>query len=147
MKKILRSRNLRDADILRIVEILDGWKGKLTWELLVEQITVSLMQKYTRQALHKHVRIAAAYRLTQQRLRSSRPDGGPPRSAELQAALDTLGRERTKNERLIAENDALLEQFARWVYNARAANIDLDRERLNRPLPPINRRKSKISEL
>jgi len=37
-----RARNLSDLDIKEIVDILDGWEGKLSWDLLVESINKRL---------------------------------------------------------------------------------------------------------
>ena len=56
-----RSKNLGDAEIKQIVEILDGWTGKLTWELLIDAIELRMFNRYTRQSLFKHERIRHAF--------------------------------------------------------------------------------------
>ena len=54
-----QARNLDDHAIERIVCVLDGWSGKLSWDLLIEAIEKRLGVRYTRQALDKHARVAA----------------------------------------------------------------------------------------
>lgn len=140
MKRI-RMPNLDDAAIRRIVQILDGWSGKLTWELLIEAIEHRSRQRYTRQALHSHERIRLAFGGRKKALATDKPASrafdGPP---ELKLALDEVARLTAENERLERENNRLLEQFVRWVYNASKRN--LTEEFLNRPLPPVDRERS-----
>lgn len=132
-----RSKNLGDAEIKQIVEILDGWSGKLSWELLIDAIELRVFNRYTRQALFKHERIRHAFDL-----QKSNPvkDQGKARrvgSPELQIALERIAKLEAENKRLESENNHLLEQFARWAYNAHTRG--LDNEFLNRPLPSVNR--------
>jgi hypothetical protein len=133
-----RARNLADSDIAEIVAILDGWVGKLSWELLIAAIRQRRHATYTRQALHKHERIKLAFSLCKNRLAAT--DGGTVvkvASPELQAALERIARLEGENARLTAENQALLGQFACWAYNASTRNLDL--AFLSRPLPPVDR--------
>ena len=69
-----RSKNLGDAEIQQIVEILDGWSGKLTWDLLIDAIELRLCYRYTRQALHKHERIRQAFELKKKDLEDQKPN-------------------------------------------------------------------------
>jgi len=131
-----RSKNLDDADIKRIVGILDGWSGRLTWNLLINEIELRMHNRYTRQTLYKHARIRNAYELQKNNL----SDGGNKErvvSPELQVALDKIARLEAENRRLESENEQLLEQFARWAYNAHTRGLDHDF--LNRPLPAVDR--------
>lgn len=136
-----RERNLSDEDIVRIVEILDSWNGKLTWELFIAAIEKRLFARYTRQALHKHARIKDAFSHRKAALSNN---GERPRktasSPELQLALDRIDRLTGEVERLNAENTRLLEQFVRWAYNAHTRG--LDEGFLNRSLPPVNRQQT-----
>jgi len=59
---------------------------------------------------------------------------------ELQVALDRIARLEAENLRLAAENNALIEQFAVWGYNAHTRN--LTEEFLNKPLPGVDREPS-----
>lgn len=133
-----RAKNLLDDDIAKIVEVLDGWAGKLTWELLIDAIEKRFLARYTRQALHKHTRIKDAFALRKDALSNG---GGLPRKAasspELQLALDRIDRLTGENERIKAENQRLLEQFVVWAYNAHTRGLDKDF--LSQPLPRVNR--------
>ncbi|WP_439668518.1 Transposase [Cupriavidus necator] len=141
-----RAPNLADEHIEAICRILDGWDGKLTWELLIETIEARQMAQYTRQALSQHGSVKLAFQLAKERLR------GQPRSeqkgaqglnqTEAQALLERLRRLEAENERLKAENDGLLQQFVVWAYNA--SNRGLDKRYLSQPLPPVHREPTKL---
>lgn len=141
-----RAKNLGDGDVAKIVEVLDGWSGKLSWELLIDAVEKRLFARYTRQAFHKHARIKDAFAHRKAALSSS---GERPRKAasspELQLALDRIERLTAENARLGAENTRLLEQFVRWAYNAHTRN--LDEAFLSRPLPTVNRQQTRISRV
>lgn len=132
-----RAKNLDDARIKDIVEILDGWSEKLTWDLLIEAINFRTHNKYTRQTLHKHERIRNAFELRKAGLADGDATIRNVRSPELQKALERIARVEAENRRLESENNQLLEQFVRWSYNAYTRG--LDSEFLNQPLPPVNR--------
>lgn len=136
-----RSKNIGDDEIKKIVEILDGWFDKLSWELLVDAIELRMFNRYTRQALYKHERIRHAFELKKRELTSGSADRKRVASPQLQIALDRIDRLEAENRRLESENNMLLEQYARWAYNAHARG--LDHEFLNRPLPSVNRGQTK----
>jgi len=133
-----RAKNLEDEDLAKIVGILDGWTGRLTWDSLIDAVERHLFARYTRQALHKHNRIQHAF---EQRKRALAADSGRPRklasTPEMQVALDKVARLEAQVERLEAENARLLEQFARWAYNANTRG--LEEAYLNSPLPDMSR--------
>jgi len=135
-----RAKNLGNADITAIVEILDGWSGRLTWDALIDAVERHLFVRYTRQALHKHTRIQNAFALKKQSLVST---GGRQRKVastpEMQAVQDKIARLQGQVERFEAENTRLLEQFARWAYNASIRG--LDEAYLNSALPNVNRKR------
>lgn len=133
-----RAKNLDDNDIAEIVAILDGWAGKLSWELFIDAIERRKRTRYTRQALHRHERIKHAFSLRKAAL-SEGQEGGVRQveSPELQVALERIVRLEGENERLAAENQRLLEQFVRWAYNAHTRG--LDKAFLSRALPAVNR--------
>ncbi|CRD46310.1 hypothetical protein [Stenotrophomonas indicatrix] len=132
-----RAKNLNDSDITKIVGILDGWSGRLTWEGLLDAVEKHLYARYTRQALHKHTRIQAAF---EQRKLALAGGDRRPRSfddlPEMQVAIDRIVRLEGELERLEAENARLLEQFVRWAYNASVRG--LDDAYLNSPLPAVH---------
>lgn len=140
----LRGRNLYDDDVARIVAVLDGWSGRLTWDLLVEALEARKFARYTRQTLHKHERIARAFASRKKAL-AQNGVGADVESPELRMALEHLARVESENGRLKRENYLLLEQFARWAYNAHSRG--LGKEFLNRPLPSVNRDQSDTSNV
>lgn len=136
-----RSKNLGDTEIKQIVEILDGWSDKLSWEMLIDAIELRMFNRYTRQALYKHERVRHAFEL-----RKNESAGGDKvvkraASPQLQIALERIARLDSENRRLESENNRLLEQFARWAYNAHTRGLDHDF--LNRALPSVNRGQTK----
>ena len=146
-KKRERSSNLSDADIARIVSILDGWKGKITWDLLILEAKLWLHgQEYTRQTFAKYPRIKKAYELAKQRWRNTRDgaeDDHPKKRNDMSAEFHLLKEENDKlkaeNARLKMENNNLLEQFVRWQYNADSRGVK--KSELDQELPYIERRK------
>ena len=134
---VRRGKNLTDDAIEQIVRILDGWEGKLTWELLNDVIVTRLHCKYTRQALHKHERIRAAYALRKESLGGQKDVAVSRGSGPLADAMARIARLESENLRLEAENQRLLEQFVVWAYNAHTRG--LDKEFLSQPLPRVNR--------
>jgi uncharacterized protein (UPF0335 family) len=137
-----RAKNLNDASIKQIVEILDGWSGKLTWELLIDAIELRMHSRYTRQTLHKHERIYNAFELRKKGIAEGDGEIRTVRSPELQKSLERIARLEVENKRLESENEKLLEQFARWAYNAHTRGMDSNF--LNQPLPPVNRGQAKV---
>lgn len=131
-----RGKNLTDDAIEQIVRLLDGWSGRLTWDALADAIVARLHCRYTRQTLHKHERIKAAYTIRKAAL--SKAGSGAPRGSgplgEALARIDTLEAE---NQRLENEQNRLLQQFVVWAYNAHTRGLSEDF--LNQPLPIVNR--------
>jgi hypothetical protein len=133
-----RSRNLDDAAIGEIVGLLDGWTAPLSWKALIEAIEDLMRVRYTRQALNNHERIKLAFSLRREALKAvGVPVRGRAKSPEVEALRQINARLQAQNERLKTENTRLLEQFARWAYNAH--NRGVREEVLNRALPEINR--------
>lgn len=132
-----RAKNLSSEDVAKIVGILDGWSGRLTWDALLDSVERHLFAKYTRQALHRHSRIQAAF---EQRKRTLAEGGGTSRKIEavpeMQVAMDRIALLEGQLQRVCAENTRLLEQFARWAYNASVRG--LDDAYLNSPLPTVS---------
>jgi hypothetical protein len=136
----IRAPNLDDDAIAEIASILDGWSGKLSWELLIHAVKRKMHATYTRQALHNHARIKQSFALRKKALAETQAGGSRrsrPVSPELQALLDRIERIEAANARLQAENHALLGQVACWAYNAQTRG--LTEAFLNRPLPEIDR--------
>jgi hypothetical protein len=136
--KLQRSRNLDDKIVREIVEILDGWSDRLTWDSLLQTITKRLGISYTRQTLHKHERIRQAFVAKKAKLaESGAPTEEKFRDPVLQATMDRLARLEAENDRLKRENNNLLEQFVRWTHNAGTRGLSI--EFLNCELRKVSR--------
>lgn len=142
-----RSPNLTPADVQKIVGILDGWTGKLTWDLLVDTVEGLLTVRYTRQALDKHEQVKLAFGVRKKALTEASDSGAwaPADSPQLDATELTIVRLKGENGRLEAENQRLLEKFARWAYNAHTRG--LAEGVLDQPLPPVDRDRTDRSKL
>lgn len=128
------ARHLTDRDVERIVERLDGWRGKLTWDLLCDACKPIIGIKPARQTLSRFPRVRDAFAATNIRLKSSGDLPLPPTS--IKASSDRIARLEAENDRLKRENHNLLEQFVRWQYNAYVRGLT-DKD-LNKPLPGID---------
>ncbi|MBR8304736.1 hypothetical protein KDW49_28965 [Burkholderia dolosa] len=137
----MRERNIDDDVVATIVGVLDGWSGRLSWEALVKAVQRRAGLSYTRQTLHRHERIRLAFAVRKKALSGQTDQKSRDKmSPELQVALDRIARLEAENLRLAAENNALLEQFAVWSYNAQTRNLTNDF--LNKPLPGVDREPS-----
>jgi len=133
--KHTRSENLTDNLIDTIINILDGWSAKLTWNKLIDAITIETNNQYTRQTLAKHQRIKDAYDLAKERV-SDGTTQLPKMSSEVVSLIQKVKRLEAENDRLHQENEHLLAQFARWAYNAHKNG--LTKNLLERPLSPVD---------
>jgi len=126
-----RARVIDDNVTEVVLHILDGWKGKLTWDALIEAIKASISAEYTRQALAGHKRIAEAFVLRKSGLAK---EGGrlPSGDARINGYLETIARLKAENKRLAAEVNNYREMFIRWTQNAQ--NKNLTAAFLNKPL-------------
>lgn len=139
-----RSPKLSEERVEAVLEILDGWTGKLTWLKLVDRIEHKLSCRYTRQALDGHERIAQGFRLTKRRIQGE--TGRPPvEDPALQKALERIAGLEARLERLSSENDQLVSKFIRWAYNAHLRGVT--KEQLEQPLPPMGGRRGRNAAL
>lgn len=140
-----RARNLDDDAIEKIVQVLDGWTGKLSWELFIVKIEKVTHNLYTRQALDKHGRIKDAFATRKAVLSGRDRKQFENKSAEMQLALQRIARLDAENQRLRNENNTLLNQFIRWAYNAHGRG--LDQAFLDTPIPLVSRERSDKPQL
>lgn len=126
---------LRDEDVQRIVERLDGWTGKLTWDRLCRDCYRVIGWEPSRQALSSYSRIQQAYKLAKERVKQERDS--TPKPPDLETAQKRIERLEAENQRLKAENQQLLAQFVRWQYNA--TKYGLSKSHLDESLPTIDR--------
>ncbi|MBD3668541.1 MAG: hypothetical protein HUJ16_11300 [Kangiella sp.] len=130
------AKHIDENDVRKIKEILDGWEGKLTWNLLVDEFETRVHRKTTRQALSRNNEIKIAFNDKKMYLNSGLSIKSKPQT--LKSAAQTIDRIKAENIRLIKENERLLEKFIIWQYNAHKRGIT--EEQLNEPLPAIDRR-------
>ncbi len=129
------AKHITDNDVERIVEILDGWRDKLTWEALCDACVPVINTKPARQTLIKFTRIINAYDACKKRLKEGISELRPLPS--MRVAIERINRLERENERLKHENTQLLQQFVVWQYNSYAHG--LDNHKLNKALPSIDR--------
>lgn len=136
------AKHLTDVDVEKIVGLLDGWNGKLTWDLLCKACGPIIGTEPTRQTLSSFQRIKDAYSWVK------KGDGSTLKTVEkavrkpssLAVATDRIARLEAENARLKRENNALLEQFLTWQHNSQLHGIS--RDQLDQPLPKIDREKT-----
>lgn len=138
------ARHMTDTSIASICEMIDGWDRAtpLTWDNLVAAVEGLLGHRYTRQALNAHERIRTAYTVRRNALKNLL-EKAPKGSIELQAAQGRIDKLAAENARLKGENERLLGQFVRWLYNASLHGMS--KEMLNQALPQIDRDRTRPS--
>ena len=141
MKKT-RAPDLTDERIQVVLDALDGWKGKLTWDLLIEAMKEATDITYSRFTLSSYPEIANAFALRKDALKGTWKVGAAtPRDERVRAALEQVERMKAKIERLTQENQLLKEQFVTWAHNAERKGVTI--MMLNAPLPKPERERSK----
>ena len=140
-----------------ILAIIDGWSGKLTYELLSDRLQseLGLKRQPSRHTYTKHDEIKHAFDLKKEELRNKKSsaiedakllfdssdklshllenlDNDDATIAELIKRVEKLEKENerlnSENERLRAKNDILLERFARWQHNLQKMDgVDLNK--------------------
>ncbi|MBU3625859.1 hypothetical protein ICN48_06380 [Polynucleobacter sp. JS-Safj-400b-B2] len=130
-----RSKNIDDVIGEKILTILDGWAGKLTWDLLISAIEKRTLQRYTRQALYAHRRIRAAYEIAKARLPLK--VAGNKKLYSFEEVIESERNQllKAENVRLKSEIQEWQERYNRWVYNAYIKGVSEDL--LDAPLSKI----------
>ena len=93
------SKHLSDARIAEIVSVIDGWRGKLTWQLLIDALEPR-MGRYSRVALSNHTRIADAFRARKNAIGGREEGAVEGKTKEIQMLLGRIDRLKSENERL-----------------------------------------------
>lgn len=149
MTKKKRAPDLTEESIHKIIDILDSWQGKLTWELLISEVKKAIGATYSRYTFFEYPSITNAFQIRKEALRHAR-EGEPrtlstPKDARLAAAFEQIERYKAKIARLEKENNLLLEQFVTWAHNAELKGVTMDM--LNRPFPKPDRDKSRVKNI
>jgi hypothetical protein len=96
-----RAPDLTRERIDQLLETLDSWKGKLTWELLIDAFEALSGHRYSRFTFAEYEEITTAFTLRKDALRGTLPNSrGTPRDESIRAALAQAEREKAKSERL-----------------------------------------------
>lgn len=137
-----RAPDLTQDHITTVLDTLDTWRGKLTWELLLDKLEGVWGYRYSRFTLASYAEVANAFVLRKDALRGTLPvSRGTPTDERVRAAIEQAERFKAKAARLEAENNLLLEQFVTWANNAEDKGVTMDM--LNKPLPKPDRDRSK----
>lgn len=129
------AKHLTAKDIEILVNLIDAWEEKLTWDALCNEGAKLIGSRPTRQTLSAHERIKEAFQGRKAQLKS----GATPtkRPASLSIAEKRIRALEGANRRLRNENHQLLEQFQRWQYNAYKRGVS--EQALDAPLPRADR--------
>lgn len=137
-----RAPDLTETTIAVVVDVLDGWTGKLTWDLLIAEVLRLTGFEYSRFTFAEYPRIADAFAVKKKKLSGTLVRGArTPRDGQILAALDQAERFKEKADRLERENELLLEQFQTWAVNAERHGVTI--AKLNAPLALPNRERSR----
>jgi hypothetical protein len=137
-----RAPALTDERIQVVLDTLDAWKGKLTWDLLIAAVAEKTGITYSRFTFLEYPHVASAFSLKKQALRGTWDSmAASPRDERVRAALEQAERSQAKAKRLEQENQLLLEQFVTWAVNAERKGVTM--AMLNAPLPKPQRDRSK----
>jgi hypothetical protein len=133
------AKHLKQNDVDAVIEVIRTWSsGKMTWELICESVAGVIGTKPTRQTLNAHSQIKAAFVAKKSGLKVHGPRTSMPSS--LAVAAQRIANQQCGIDELKAINARLLEQFAKWQYNAYKRGMTEDR--LNQPLPRIDRERT-----
>ena len=129
------ARHLTEHDIQILIDLIDAWSGKLTWDGLCDKGGDVLGFRPTRQTLNSHRAVKSAFdnKKTQQKtgvMPSKRPQS-------LAIAEQRIHKLESENARLTSENDRLIELFIRWQYNAQKRGVT--KAMLDEHMPVIDR--------
>lgn len=129
------AKHLSEHHIRVLVDIIDAWAGKMTWDGLCDRAGEVLGFRPTRQTLSTHIAIKTAFHAKKTHLKT----GNLPtkRPASLGIAEQRIRKLESEIARVILENEGLVEQFIRWQYNAQKRGIS--RAMLEEALPGIDR--------
>ena len=130
---------MTDATIEIAVQLLDGWRKKLYWDLYLAELESQIHHKYTKAAMLRQPRIKSAWDNAKARTFAS--GESVHKGTALEQANNRILKLESTVDRLTRENHQLLEQFVRWAHNATRRGLtpfDLDK-----PLPAPQRKTEK----
>lgn len=133
------AKHLTNKDVQEILSIIHAnQEEKLTWEGVCDAAEGVVGKRPTRQSLSANGTIKEAYKAKKALLKFKAPS--KPKPSSLTAAADRIARLQSENEVLKRKNDALLEKFVVWQYNAYKNGVK--EQQLNAVLPRIDRERT-----
>jgi hypothetical protein len=133
------AKHLKPREVKAIVECIRTWPdAKLTWAAICNEASQLVGRRPARQTLCSHDEIMMAYKAKRDGLKTRPPRAALPSS--LAIAAQRLARQQSMIDELTAKNNALLERFVRWQYNA--YKHGMSEAQLDADLPRINRRRT-----
>lgn len=119
----------------KVLNIISGWQGKLSWSLLCERATkeLGLENMISRHTLLAYEDIKILFEEKKTWLKEHPITANKKDDMQLQDAYSRIDKLEAKVRSLEAEKAALTEQFVRWQYNLYFMGNNMDE--LNRNLP------------
>ncbi|UZS72174.1 hypothetical protein OQB66_21905 [Pseudomonas syringae] len=128
-------RHLTDHDIQVLVDLVDAWEARLTWDGLCDRAEEVFGFRPTRQTLNAHLAVKSAFDAKKNYVKTGPTPSRRPSS--LSYAEQKIRKLESEVERYKYENERLIEQFIRWQYNAQKRGIT--KAMLDEHLPVIDR--------
>lgn len=132
---MLLAKHITSKDVVKVIGVIDGWDGKLSWDALCDSVKPHIGTRPSRQTLSAHLKINEAFQLKKKHQKLGAKNTKTPQS--LATAGQRISRLENELARVTTENTRLLEQFIVWQYNA--YRHGLSEGQLNEPLPDIDR--------
>lgn len=129
------ARHLTEHDIRVLIDLIDAWPDKLTWDGLCDRGAEVFGFRPTRQTLNSHLVVKSAFDAKKKHLKTGLMPSKRP--ASLAIAEQRIRKLESETARLTLENERLIEQFIRWQYNAQKRGIS--KAMLEEHLPVIDR--------
>ena len=131
-----------------VLALINTWEGKLTWELLCEQIAMQLDIEggVQRQSLSSYKEIQEAYSLRKEILKKKKENPPTPSSnVTIEYLQNKVAALEAENVLLREKNEAYKQRFVLWQYNAYMHGIRIDTlddaiDMLEKPLSELKRR-------
>lgn len=127
--------HLTDLHIKILIDLIDAWSEKLTWDALCDKGAEVLGFRPTRQTLNNHKAVKAAFDAKKIHQKTGLMPSKRPES--LAIAEQRIRKLESEVARLTYENERFIEQFIRWQYNAQKRGIS--KALLDDHLPVIDR--------
>lgn len=140
-KTIINAHNIAD-----ILQLIDTWKGKLTWSLLCKEVTLMLSVKgITRQSLSSYKEIQDAYTRRKQLLREAPISEPSSKNSNVEYLISQVESLEAELNRANAQIERYKQRFVLWQFNAYKHGIRMERlddaiEMLEKPLHKIERK-------